>query len=131
MENETEKKIKDKYLPIGTIVKLKDGKKELMILSYFVIPTGEVYDKNGKVELNEFTSFDYGAVLYPEGFISPELIYAFNHENIAEVCHLGYETEASEKFTSILAKKMDAIKNNIKEHKEKNSSDNSSVIQEN
>ena len=42
MENE-------KYLPIGTVVLLKGGKKELMIIGYCILPDGaEGYDKNGK-----------------------------------------------------------------------------------
>ena len=40
----------EKFLPIGTVVLLKDGIKEVMITSYCIIPTGDVFDKSGKVE---------------------------------------------------------------------------------
>jgi hypothetical protein len=41
----------ERFLPIGSVVILKGGKRELMIMSYCVMPNGgEVYDKNGKVE---------------------------------------------------------------------------------
>ena len=40
MENE----IPEKYLPLGTVVVLNGGQKELMIMSYCILPTGEAYD---------------------------------------------------------------------------------------
>ena len=42
MENE-------KFLPIGTVVLLKGGKRELMVTGYCIMPSGEVIDKNGPV----------------------------------------------------------------------------------
>ena len=101
MEIENEKKIKDKFLPIGTVVKLINGKKNLMITGYCIIPTGDMYDKNGKVEVKDFTVFDYGATFYPEGFIRSDRMFAFNHEQIAEIVHMGYETE-EQKITLLL-----------------------------
>ncbi len=45
MENE------GKFLPIGTVVLLKGGKRELMINSYCIVPSGDAYDKNGKIDV--------------------------------------------------------------------------------
>jgi len=97
MENE----IKEKFLPIGTVVLLKGGKKELMIISYCIIPTGEVYDKNGKVEMEE-TMFDYGGCVYPEGMITSDQLFAFNHEQIEKVCYMGYETDNQKEISKVL-----------------------------
>ena len=97
MENE----IKEKFLPIGTVVLLKGGKKELMIMSYCIIPTGEVYDKNGKVEMEE-TMFDYGGCVYPEGMITSDQLFAFNHDQIEKVCYMGYETDNQKEISKVL-----------------------------
>lgn len=97
MENE---EVKGKYLPLGTIVLLKGGKKELMIMSYCVIPTGTAFDKNGEVK--EAMMLDYGACPYPEGMVSSEQIFAFNHEQIEKVCFMGYETEQHKQLSKFL-----------------------------
>ena len=83
----------ERFLPIGSVVILKGGKRELMIMSYCVMPNGgEVYDKNGKVE-DAPKLFDYGACFYPEGMVTSDQIFAFNHEQIDRVCFKGYETD--------------------------------------
>ena len=83
----------EKYLPIGTVVLLKGAKKKLMIISYTIMPSGEVYDKNGVVDNINAMVFDYGACLYPEGMITSDQLFAFNHDQIEEVCFKGYVTE--------------------------------------
>ena len=104
MENEK------RFLPIGSVVLLKNGKKELMINSYCVMPSGDVYDKNGKVENTEGTIFDYGACLYPEGMITSDQLFAFNHDQIEKVCFKGYETESSRELSVVLNKGLEELK---------------------
>ena len=87
MENE----VKEKFLPIGTVVLLKGGKRELMIISYCIVPSGEAYDKNGKVDVTD-KMFDYGACVYPEGMITSDQLFAFNHDQIEKIVFMGYET---------------------------------------
>ena len=103
--------IKEKFLPIGTVVLLKDGIRKLMITSYCPMPKGEAYNKDGKIELGPDTMFDYGACCYPEGIISNKQTYMFNHNQIREVCYMGYESEDSKKFDSILKEEINK-KNN-------------------
>jgi len=67
-----------KFLPIGSVVVLKDGEKKLMI-----------YGRCQKDTAND-TVFDYVGCPYPEGNIGPETSFLFNHENIAWVHYLGY-----------------------------------------
>lgn len=95
MENE------EKFLPIGTVVLLKGGKRELMITSYCIMPSGDVYDKNGKVDAAG-KMFDYGACFYPEGMITSDQLFAFNHEQIDRVCFKGYETEKQSEISKVL-----------------------------
>lgn len=94
--------IEQKYLPIGSVVLLKGGKKELMINSYCIIPSGEVYDGSGKVDTTEGTMFDYGACLYPEGMITSNQLFAFNHDQIETICFKGYETETQQELSQAL-----------------------------
>ena len=93
--------VAEKFLPIGTIVLLKGGKKELMIMSYCIVPSGEAYDKNGKVDIED-KMFDYGGCVYPEGMISSDQLFAFNHEQIEKVCYMGYVTDKQKEISKIL-----------------------------
>ena len=119
MDNQ-ENKIPEKYLPLGTVVLLKGGKKEIMILSYCIVPTGKTFDKNGEVK--DLKMFDYGACAYPEGMITSDQLFAFNHDQIDKVCHIGYQSDAGKEFTKRLSEnqeKMQEVFNGIKEMKEK------------
>jgi hypothetical protein len=79
-----------KYLPIGSVVLLTDGEKTLMVYGR----------KQIHGETNEL--YDYVGCLYPEGNISPEYTYLFNHEDINEVVFTGYECDDETEFISIL-----------------------------
>jgi hypothetical protein len=100
--------MEDKYLPVGTVVLLKGGKKELMINSFCVVPQGVAYGKEGKVELEKGQMFDYGACPYPEGMVTSDQAFVFNHDQIERICFKGYETEQSKQMSEFL-------KNNLKE----------------
>ena len=97
-----EEKIPERFLPIGTVVLLKGGKKELMIMSYCIMPSGDVYDKNGKVEVGEDAMFDYGGCVYPEGMLTSDQLFAFNHNQIEKVCYMGYVTDKQKDISKIL-----------------------------
>ena len=90
--------IPGRFLPIGTIVLLKGGKRELMINSYCIMPSGDAYDKNGKVDIKGKV-FDYGGCLYPDGMITSDQLFAFNHEQIEKICYMGYETEIQKRLS--------------------------------
>lgn len=75
-----EKKTIDEPLPLGTIVRLHEGKMKLMIVSRAL----RVPAKDGKQYY-----FDYGAVSYPQGLISTNMAY-FQQDAVAEVLHWGY-----------------------------------------
>lgn len=78
------------FLPNGTIVLLKGSSKKLMI-----------YGRK-QLTLDDEQMFDYLAVPYPEGYISPEYTYVFNHSDIEEISFLGFENEEEKTFQSIL-----------------------------
>jgi hypothetical protein len=100
----------ERFLPIGTVVLLKGGKRELMITSYCIVPTGDVYDKTGKIE-NAGKMFDYGACFYPEGMVTSDQLFAFNHEQVDRVCFKGYETDNQKDLSKMLNTRLEEIKN--------------------
>ena len=93
--------MEERFLPIGTVVILKGGKRELMIMSYCIVPDGEAYDKDGKVDLKG-QMFDYGACFYPEGMITSDQLFAFNHDQIEKICFMGYKTENQKEISKVL-----------------------------
>ena len=110
--------IGEKFLPIGTVVFLKGGKKELMIISYCIVPAGDVYDKNGKVDVGD-KMFDYGGCVYPEGMITSDQLFAFNHEQIDRVVHMGYETDKQKEISKVLKGGLELREKRLAEEKAK------------
>lgn len=81
----------NKYLPIGTIVLLKDATKRVMITGFVITPD----EDKTKV-------FDYSGCLYPEGVISSQQTLLFNHDQIERIFHLGFYDEEEKEFKNKL-----------------------------
>ena len=99
----------ERFLPIGTVVLLKGGKRELMITSYCIMPSGDVYDKTGKIDAAG-QMYDYGACFYPEGMITSDQLFAFNHEQIERVCYMGYKTQQQIDVSNMLKSGLEEMK---------------------
>ena len=82
--------MKKEYLPIGSVVLLKDAKKRLMITGFYVKPN------------DSDTYFDYIGCLFPEGVISDHDNYIFNNEQISEVCFKGLVDDEETAFKTKL-----------------------------
>lgn len=80
------------YLPIGSIVLLKNGQKKVMI-----------YGRRQSRVNEPDKEYDYIACLYPEGNINENYMYLFDHENIAEVIYRGYSDAEEEAFLKSLS----------------------------
>ena len=93
--------MKDRFLPIGSVVMLNGGKKEVMITSYCIFPTN-VQIKDGQAVQAERKMYEYGGCIYPEGILDSNVSCAFNHNQIAEVLHIGYETDKQKQLSKIL-----------------------------
>lgn len=76
-----------KFLPVGSVVLLKEGKKRLVITGFCCSDREE----NSKI-------YDYCGCLYPEGFISSDSNLLFNHEQISKIYYLGLVDEEEKKF---------------------------------
>ena len=89
------------YLPIGSVVILKNGEKPLMVMGYKVSSIDNRAIKDNKlIETND--EFDYCGVLYPEGVISSNINCLFNHSDIKEVLFKGYDTDEFKKLFDFL-----------------------------
>ena len=80
-----------KYLPIGTVVMLKGGKKRVMITGFCSMAND-----------NQGVMYDYSGCLYPEGFLSSNETALFNHDQIAQIYHLGLVDDEEKAFKASL-----------------------------
>ena len=99
--------VKEKFLPIGTVVILKGANKRIMITG-FASMSPETGDK----------VFDYSGCVFPEGFMNYNEVCVFDHEQIDKVFFEGYNDEESVQFHKVLVeqlKNMPAAKNNNEE----------------
>lgn len=80
--------MKIKFLPLGTVVLLKGGRKRVMITGYGPI------DGSGKV-------FDYTGCLYPEGVISSNETLLFNHEQLESLYFNGFFDNEAYEFLKV------------------------------
>lgn len=82
-------------LPIGSVVTTKTGTKRLMIIGR-------------GIEREDGRSYDYGAVLFPEGFTDGNHIYGLNHSDVGSISRIGYinyaEIELEDRLEKVLNK---------------------------
>ena len=93
--------MKERFLPIGTVLLLKGGKKEVMITSYCIFPTN-IQIKDGKAVKPDQKMYEYGGCIYPEGILDSNMSCAFNHNQIEKIIHLGYESEEYQRLSKVL-----------------------------
>ena len=75
-------------LPLGTVVRLKEGSLPIMIVG-----RAPLYEDNGKMGY-----CDYAAVFYPQGLVDSSQFLFFNHEDIEEIIFEGYRSEEEVAF---------------------------------
>ena len=74
-------------LPIGSVVLLNNGTKEIMITGFYPV-----------TEKQPDTVYDYSGCLYPEGVVSSNQNLVFYHREIAKVVFVGYNSEKEKEF---------------------------------
>ena len=102
--------MKEKYLPIGSVVTLKDATKKIMVIGYC------------PVEKEHNQMYDYSACLYPEGLVDSSKILLFNHDKIEQVYFVGNSDEEYQKINEQMKQMLGGIKElkNIKFPDDKN-----------
>ena len=87
--------MEDKFLPIGTVVLLKGGKKRVMIIGFCAMAK----EKEGKI-------FDYSGCIYPEGLMASNQTCRFDHNQIEKIFFKGLvdqeETEFKTKLNTLI-----------------------------
>ena len=100
---------REKYLPIGTVVLLKGGKKRAMITGFCSV----AQEKPDKI-------YDYSGCVYPEGYLSSNQVCLFDHDQIERVFYVGYEDEEEKIFKEKLNRIVDTIEKERAENPEAN-----------
>lgn len=90
--------IGEKYLPIGTVIVLKNATKRIMITG-FASMSPETGD----------TVYDYSGCAYPEGFFNYNQVLVFNHDQIDKVYFKGYSDEEAKEFKKVLLEEVQKI----------------------
>ncbi|MBQ6570352.1 MAG: DUF4176 domain-containing protein [Clostridia bacterium] len=85
----------EEYLPIGSVVLLKDGLKKAMVI-------GIMQSRKNNEEVME--EYDYIGVVYPEGFMNLETMLLFNHDQINDIVFKGYENPERKVFVDFIDK---------------------------
>lgn len=78
-----------RYLPIGSVIKLKNNNKMIMITGYYSVE----YE-------NDLEIYDYSGCAYPEGVMIKSSYCSFNQSDIKEVLFEGYKTKEYTKLTN-------------------------------
>lgn len=68
-----------KFLPIGSVVLLKESQKRIMIVGV----------KQKQVDSDKV--WDYSACLYPEGILNPDKLFLFDNEQIERLYFVGLQ----------------------------------------
>lgn len=104
--------MKEKYLPLGSVVILKEAKKKLMITGYRM----KAIETPDKI-------YDYCGCIHPEGTISSELTCVFDHSQIEKVFFTGYVDKEVNNFLEKISDKQSMKKTTAKaERKEQEES---------
>ena len=85
--------MKEKYLPIGTVVLLKGGTKRAMLTGFCSV-----------AQENQEKIYDYSGCVYPEGYLSSNQVCLFDHDQIEKIFFVGYEDEEEKDFKERLNK---------------------------
>lgn len=75
-----------KLLPLGSVVLLEKGVVKVMII--------------GRLQrsISDDVIYDYAACPFPDGLMSDEHVFLFQHEDINIVCFNGYENEEEAEY---------------------------------
>ena len=95
-------KEEDTMLPLGSILRLKGAKQNVVVIGYAVIEEGDV------------KPWDYLGCPYPTGVIASDQNLMFNKEDIDRVIFLGYSAEEDKKYRDTLNQTLKRLKSNGK-----------------
>ena len=100
--------IGEKYLPIGTVVLLKNATKRVMITGF-----ASMSPETGK------RIFDYSGCPYPEGFLNYNEVCVFDHQQIDKIIFKGFQDEEELDFKKDLVEQLNQIQQSNDENNSK------------
>ena len=103
--------MREKYLPIGTVVLLKGGRKRAMITGFCSV-----------AQENQEKIYDYSGCVYPEGYLSSNQVCLFDHNQKKKIFFLGFEDEEEVAFKDKLNKIVASVENGTAEENMETSS---------
>ncbi|MEY8467831.1 DUF4176 domain-containing protein [Faecalibaculum rodentium] len=84
------------WLPLGSVVTLKEGSKKLMTV--------------GRIQRGgDDILYDYAGVLWPEGMIRSDRLYLFNHDDIDLLWYVGMQDQEEFGFRRVLEEQYDTL----------------------
>ncbi len=93
--------MKDKFLPIGSVVLLKGAKKRIMITGFCMADKNDIQKK-----------YDYCGCMFPEGIIDTNHTALFNHDQIEKIFFAGIQDAEVTQFMDRLKTAVNNAKNN-------------------
>ncbi len=94
--------MKEKFLPVGSIVLLKGATKRVMVAGYLAIDNQ-----------NRDIVYDYSGCMYPEGFLGSDQTLLFNHDQIDKIYFDGFQDEEQDSFLKKLKDISEELKKEI------------------
>ncbi len=94
--------MENKFLPIGTVVQLKDATARVMIAGYFPISAGQP-DR----------VWDYSGFKFPIGYVNDDEVYCFDQDQIEMICVYGYQDLEQMEFMDYLMSQEQDIRKKI------------------
>ncbi len=79
------------WLPLGSVVRVDDSEQKIMIIGR---NQRDAYDPN--------ISYEYSAVLYPQGLMNPEENLLLNLNQVKQIYYLGYSDNQNKQFEEFL-----------------------------
>lgn len=79
--------MENKFLPVGTVCRLKGATACLMIIGFCVNKEGD----NSKI-------YDYLGCMYPQGMIAQDTNFLFDHSQIEEILYKGLVNDQEREF---------------------------------
>ena len=88
---------KKELLPTGSVVRLKNGTKRIMIC-------GRLQQRERDLKI-----FHYCACYYPEGILNSDELFLFQHDDIDVVCFIGYQDEEEVRLQKYIQKRCEEL----------------------
>ena len=90
-----------KYLPLGSIVTLKESERKMLII--------------GRSQVCNDVLYDYSACLFPEGYLGKDQLYVFNNEDVDILYYVGMQNEEEFAFRKALIEAEEKMDSNDSE----------------